>query len=176
MKKAWMIALVCVLALLAGCGAEEVFDKIESGFDSVEDGFDSVEEKFDDLEKGLDALDGKLNGTEAAPTAEPEETPAAEQDAEAAPAETASDDTVRPEIKEAIDSYEAFFNEYADFMESYDSSDLSAMTEYLSMMQQYADTMEKMDDMEDDDLTSAELNYYTQATLRIEQRLLEVAG
>ena len=61
-------------------------------------------------------------------------------------------------------------------MESYDASDLSALSGYLSMMQQYTETMEKLDEMEDADLTDAELNYYTQAVLRIDQRLLEVTG
>ena len=153
MKKVWMIALACVLALLlVGCSGKDIQKKANDLVNSVED---------------------KLAGE---PADEPDETPQPEPAPTDAPAQAVSDDTVRPEIKEAIDSYEAFFDEYVEFMASYDSSDLSALTGYLSMMQQYTDTMQKLDDMEDDDLTSAELTYYTQAMLRIDQKLVGALG
>ena len=160
MKKAWMIALACVLALLlAGCSGKDIQKKANDFVNGVEDKLDGVEDE--------------LTG---APADEPDETPQPEPAPADAPAAAVSDDTVRPEIKEAIDSYEAFFDEYVEFMASYDSSDLSALTGYLSMMQQYTDTMQKLDDMEDDDLTSAELTYYTQAMLRIDQKLVGALG
>ena len=102
------------------------------------------------------------------PEAEPE--PAQEEPA------PAGDSDIRPEIKDAIDTYEEFFNEYVDFMKSYDASDISALSDYLSFLQEYTEYMQKLDDLENEDLTDAETIYLTQATLRIDQRLLEVVN
>lgn len=142
-----------------------------------------------DVDAILAAVEQEREEAGEAETSEPSEPAVEETPAEAvqtdvpeeavqtdSPAEAVSDDTIRPEIKEAIDSYEAFFDEYAQFMASYDSSDLSALTGYLSMMEQYNDTMQKLDALEDADLTSAELTYYTQAMTRIDQKLLGTLG
>ncbi len=161
MRKTTAIILALILALvLVGCSADKLEEKINSVADNIEAGFDSMEEK----------LDGTEGEPEEAPTEEPEQTPA--EESQQAPAA----DGIRPEIKEAIDSYEEFFKEYADFMASYDATDASALAEYLSMLGQYTETMQKLDDMEDKDLTDEETVYLTQATLRIDQMLLDVAG
>ncbi len=173
MKKALILFLaLAVLFALAGCGGngEDLEEKVSGVVDNIEDGLNDLEDQLNDLDDKLNGTSDEEPETEAteAPTTEPEQAPS--------DGASPSDGDIRPEIKEAIDSYEAFFNEYADFMESYDASDISALTEYLSMLEQYTETEQKLDDMEDEDLTDAELQYYTQATLRIEQRLLEVTG
>ena len=83
---------------------------------------------------------------------------------------------IRPEIKEAIDSYEAFFDEYIAFMKSFDasSSDMQMMLRYTSFLQQYQETMEKFEAMEED-LNDAEHAYYLEVMLRVEQKLLEAS-
>lgn len=48
------------------------------------------------------------------------------------------------------------------------------MTEYLTFLGQYTETMDKFDALENSDLNDAELNYYLQALLRIEQKMLGV--
>ena len=173
MNKVWIGALMLALALLlAGCGGngKDLEEKVSGVVDNIEDG-------LNDLEGQLNDLDDKLNGvSDEEPEAEAAEAPTPEPEQAPSDGASPSDGDIRPEIKEAIDSYEAFFNEYADFMESYDTSDVSALAEYLSMLEQYTETMQKLDDMEDADLNDAELTYYTQAMLRIDQRLLEVAG
>ena len=83
---------------------------------------------------------------------------------------------VTPEVKDFLDSYEAFMNEYCDFLESYDASDLSAMTEYLSMMQKYADFAEKADAMDESSMTAEDYKYYIDVTARIEKRLIDVSA
>lgn len=80
------------------------------------------------------------------------------------------------ETKEFLDSYEAFMNEYCDFMESYDGSDLSAMTKYLSMMQKYAEFAEKADAMDEADMTDEDYKYYIDVISRIEKRLIDVSA
>ena len=184
MKKTTALFLALVLALaLTGCdgkaleekinnvadrieaGAENLEDKISSAADRIEAGAESLEEKAGELED-------KLNGTAAA---EPEPTEAPEPTEEPAQEAAASDD-IRPEIKEAIDTYEEFFREYVDFMKNYDTSDIGAMGDYLSFLGKYTEYMQKLDDLEDADLTDAETVYFTQAMLRIDQMLLEVAS
>lgn len=86
-------------------------------------------------------------------------------------------DGMRPEFKEAMDSYELFFNEYCDFMETYAESpdDLSLLTDYAEYMAQYADTMSKMESLDDGEMNDVETKYYIEVTGRINQRLLEVS-
>lgn len=86
---------------------------------------------------------------------------------------------IRPEFKEALDSYEDFFDEYIAFMKKYTDADsteaLEMMGDYTDYMEQYAITMEKLDELETDDLSKEETLYYVKVTNRITEKLLEVA-
>ena len=92
-------------------------------------------------------------------------------------AEAAAEDGIRPEFKAAMDSYEAFFDEYVAFMKEYaESTDAAGMsTEYLTMMQQYLETMEAMQELGEEELSDQEAVYYAEVSLRISQKLMEVA-
>ena len=80
---------------------------------------------------------------------------------------------VTPSFKEAMDSYEAFFDEYIAFMKKADESDDPAalLTETASYMTRYAETMEKMDEIDEDALSDADLAYYLEVHGRIMQKL-----
>lgn len=56
---------------------------------------------------------------------------------------TVSSTDIRPEFKEAMDNYEAFFDEYCEFMKKYNESDdtTSLLADYASYMVKYTDTM-----------------------------------
>lgn len=85
---------------------------------------------------------------------------------------------VSKEFKEAMDSYEKFFDEYVAFMKKYKESngtDVSLLADYSRYMNQYAETMKKFEDMKDDDMNTAETAYYIEVQNRINQKLLEVA-
>ena len=82
---------------------------------------------------------------------------------------------IRPEVKEAIDSYEAFMTKYFDFMANYDSSDLTALGTYLQMLEEVSTWGDKMDVL-DDDMNEDESSYYLAATSRILQKELEAMG
>lgn len=88
-----------------------------------------------------------------------------------------SENDIDPKFKEAMDSYEKFIDEYVEFMKKYNESDnaISMLSEYTDYLKQYTETMEKLDDMDDDELTNAELAYYTETMLRINKKLTEVA-
>lgn len=104
--------------------------------------------------------------------------PATEPQVQSAGNPDAPVDGIRPSFKEAVDSYEAFFNQYCDFMEKYNANPGSPtlIAEYAKFMAQYAETMNKLDALGEENMSDQELAYYTQATTRINQRLAQVAA
>lgn len=94
--------------------------------------------------------------------------------------ETASDNSggIRPEFKEAMDSYEAFFDEYIEFMTEYANADatdlLEMLADYTEYMKQYVETMKEFEDLGNQDLSTEEALYYAEVSSRISRKLLEV--
>lgn len=90
---------------------------------------------------------------------------------------------VSPDFKAAMDSYEAFFDEYVEFMKKYETmldSDnpmaaLTWLSEYTSWLNRYAETMDKLNDIDEDSLSVADYAYYIDVMARINKKLLEVA-
>lgn len=84
---------------------------------------------------------------------------------------------IRPEFKEAMDAYEAFYDEYISFMKKYQNAD--AM-ELISLLGQYSDFIDEMDEWSEkiskleDDMNAEEFAYYAEVTIRIENKLLEL--
>lgn len=96
------------------------------------------------------------------------------QNTEPTPSQTPSDN-IRPDFKQAMDSYEKFFDEYIAFMKEYQTSDnpLGMITEYLEFMTQYSEAMEDLQNMDATSMTPAESAYYTEVMLRINQKLYD---
>lgn len=87
-------------------------------------------------------------------------------------------DGMRPEFKQAMDSYEEFMNEYCDFMEKYaesDGTDVGLLADYADYMSQYAEAMEAFDAWDDGEMNTTEMEYYLQVQTRVNERLLETA-
>jgi hypothetical protein len=84
---------------------------------------------------------------------------------------------VSKDFKKMMDSYEAFFDKYVDFMKTYQDSDdaIGMMSDYAEYMKQYADYMEKLDEVNTDDLSAADLAYYTEVQARIMKKLAEIS-
>lgn len=84
---------------------------------------------------------------------------------------------IRPDFKEAMDSYEAFMDEYVEFMKKYKNADamdmLGMLSQYTDFMQKYSDFSDKMDKWESD-MNDAELTYYLEVTARVNKKLLEM--
>ncbi len=93
---------------------------------------------------------------------------------------TIAENEIHPEFKEFLDSYEACMDEYVAFMHKYskaDPSDMAAMmTDYYAMMSRYGEFSEKIDNIDERELTSAELAYYLEVVNRVNQKLLTVSG
>lgn len=81
---------------------------------------------------------------------------------------------IRPEFKAAMDSYEAFFDEYIAFMERYENSNnpMSMLTDYSNYMRKYTETMVALSQINDGTLSTEELAYYVEVNSRITQKLL----
>ena len=94
------------------------------------------------------------------------------------PAVSPAENTVRPECREFLDSYEACMNEYVDFMKKYMNADaasvVSMMGDYYKILARYTEYAEKIDALDQSELTNAELAYYLEVTNRVSQKLLTV--
>ncbi len=115
-----------------------------------------------------------------APTATPAAQPSATPEAEPTkvPAASPAENTVRPEVREFLDSYEACMYEYVAFMKKYMNADaasaVSMMGDYYKILARYAEYAEKIDALDESELTDAELAYYLEVTNRVSQNLLTV--
>ena len=87
---------------------------------------------------------------------------------------------VRPEVKEALDSYEAFMDEYIAFMARFEAAEgdslLALLGDYYAMLLRYEEMGEKLEALEEEDLNKTELAYYLEVTNRVTQKLLAAAG
>lgn len=108
--------------------------------------------------------------------------PAESKQAQSKPAKTANNDSdmvdgMHRDFKEAMDSYEEFFDEYVAFMKKYENSDnpMSMFSDYTKFMSQYSETMQKLDEWKSKDLNTKEAAYLLDVTNRISKKLLEVA-
>lgn len=108
--------------------------------------------------------------------------PTESKPAQSKPAKTANNgsdmvDGMHRDFKEAMDSYEEFFDEYVAFMKKYENSDnpMSMLSDYTKFMSQYSETMQKLDEWKSKDLNTKEAAYLLDVTNRINKKLLEVA-
>lgn len=174
MKKK-LLALLLVwsmLALLAACGtsrtqarpsatpSKETVVKKEAEDPapdeaSVPDRTESAPETADHSDSGQDTSDRVESGED----------------------ESDRSDAMSSDFLSAMNSYEAFMDEYVAFMKKYSEnpSDLDLLRDYASYMAKYSDLMQKFENWEDDDLNDAEMTYYLEVQMRVNQKLLEAA-
>ncbi|MBE5897259.1 MAG: zinc ribbon domain-containing protein [Lachnospiraceae bacterium] len=88
-----------------------------------------------------------------------------------------SESGLRPEFKEAMDSYESFMDEYIAFMNKYksDPTNLELIKSYSNYMSKYTECMSAFSKWEDEDLNDEELQYYLEVQSRVNQKLLDAA-
>ncbi|MCD8129237.1 MAG: hypothetical protein LUD54_06635 [Oscillospiraceae bacterium] len=84
---------------------------------------------------------------------------------------------IRSDFKEAMDAYEAFYDEYCDFMKKYQENptDLNLLLEYTNMLNNMADVNEKFAAWESTDLNTRELQYYLEVSSRVAKKVLEIS-
>lgn len=84
---------------------------------------------------------------------------------------------VTPEFKETMDSYEAFVDEYVEFMNKYLSGEgniMDMLDDYTDMLANMEEWTNKIDEIDETKLSSADEAYYLLVTLRIEEKLMKV--
>ena len=90
----------------------------------------------------------------------------------------AADDEIRPEFKAAMDSYEAFCDEYCDFMKKYaeNPTDLALLAKYADMMTKYSEMNKNFEAWDESEMSEAELKYYLEVLSRVTQKLADAAN
>lgn len=108
----------------------------------------------------------------------PEDAPVFMDEPAPAEPEAAPSDGLRPEFKEAMDAYEAFYDEYCTFMAEYSENptDLSLLVKYGELMGKAGEMDAAFSKWEEDSLSDEELKYYLEVNNRVMQKLVDVAG
>ncbi len=84
---------------------------------------------------------------------------------------------IRPEFKEAMDSYEAFYTEYCELLKKYteNPTDLTLLSKYGEMIAKAEEVDEAFEAWDEDDMTGEELNYYLEVNNRVLQKIADMA-
>ena len=93
-------------------------------------------------------------------------------------ADDADSGLLSPEFKKTMDDYEAWFDHYCEVMKKYEEnpSDLELLSEMSELLAEESTMLDQMENMDQNDMNTAELAYYLEVTARIEKKLLEVSG
>ena len=142
-------------------------DDMEKAQEVVEDFKEDIEKRKQDVEAGSGADEDVEEEADA-------EAEAGSDDG----AEVDLVDGMRPEFKEAMDSYEEFYEEYCEVLKKYmeDPTDMTVLTEYSDLMQQSIEVAEKFEEWDNGDLNTEELKYYVEVNGRVTQMLVEASG
>lgn len=84
---------------------------------------------------------------------------------------------VDPDLKKFLDSYEAFIDEYVDFMKKYmndPGNAISMLSEYTQIMTKYEDFAEKVDEYDSNEMSKEDAKYYLDVVNRCNKKMLDV--
>ena len=137
----------------------------------------TTEEFTQTTEAATEASEASTETTNPETTEAPTETtePPTEEPAETGPQLI---DGMRPEFKEAMDSYEEFYIEYCDFMKKYneDPSNVLLLAEYLQLVAKAEKMEADFAKWDDGSMNNTELKYYMDVSNRVMQMLLDAAA
>lgn len=113
--------------------------------------------------------------TEASPTEAETETVTPAEEALTEPETTASAG-IRPEFKDAMDSYEAFYNDYCEIMAKYakNPTDLSILGKYADMLAKVEEMDKKFKAWDEGSLSNEELKYYLDVMNRVQKKMIDL--
>ena len=77
-----------------------------------------------------------------------------------------------------MDGYEAFFDQYIEFMNKYNSGEgdqMEMMNDYLDMVSQETEWMDKINAIDEKSLTVADDAYYIIVTTRVQKKLADAS-
>lgn len=90
--------------------------------------------------------------------------------AEVPPESNLSDKDIRPEIKEDIDNYESFIDEYVEFMENFYPDLYDTWIDYDEYQDKYETKSKEFSEIKNKDLTEDELNYFNEVLTRLKEK------
>lgn len=119
-------------------------------------------------EKEKQELEAKRKADTEAKEAEEEQKEKEKKEQEQKKTE-AKTNTIDPQFKKAMDSYESAMKEYSSFMKKYTSSSnpVSMMTDYNRIMEKYTNANNEFNKIKKESLNSAELAYYLEVQSRV---------
>ncbi len=81
---------------------------------------------------------------------------------------------IRPEFKEMMDSYEAFYDEYISFMQKMneDPTNMELLNGYYDLLSKELEWSKKMEALDESSMTDEEAAYYVEVTARVSQKLI----
>lgn len=84
-------------------------------------------------------------------------------------------DSIRPEFQEAMDAYEAFYDEYCAFMVSFNENptDTDLLAQYSDLMASAVEMDEAFAEWGSEDLNSEEMKYYLGVNNRVMQKMVD---
>lgn len=163
MKKIVALFLLSVLSLsLVACG-----DDIISAFNDYAVSSETVVVETEDVSTDVDDIES----SEVTPI----EMSVASENTEVV-VDDGLQNGMRPEFKEAMDNYEAFYDEYCAFMKKYNENptDMGLLTEYLGMVERLGEMDEAFRVWDDGTLNNVELEYYLEVTNRVLQKMTDL--
>lgn len=85
-------------------------------------------------------------------------------------------DGMRSEFKEAMDSYETFYNEYCEFLQQYSNNptDVALIAEYAELVEQAEEVDKKFEAWEGNGMNDVEQKYYIEVHERILKKMREI--
>ena len=144
-----------------------------------DDDVERAEEKIVDFQEDIEKLKSKDSQSNAQAPNEEKNNTTESEDGENKDVYANEElvDGMRPEFKEAMDSYEAFYDEYCDIMKKYteNPSDMELLTSYADMLTKATEMSEKFEAWEENALNDTELKYYLDVNNRVTKKLLDVS-
>ncbi|MGI6200474.1 MAG: DUF6591 domain-containing protein [Christensenellales bacterium] len=174
--KRWFAILLTALLLasLAGCG-QRTAREAAATTQRRSEAFDPAQ----DDQKEAPVSRKPAQSPAPAQTQTPAQSPAPAQTQ--APEETQASgeqaDGMRPAFQEAMDSYEAFMDEYVAIVQQYreNPNDMGLLSDYTAYMSKYADFVEDFEQWDDEEMNEAETAYYIEVQARVSKKLLDAA-
>ncbi len=85
---------------------------------------------------------------------------------------------VSKELKEFLDGYEAFVDEYVEFMKQYQKNptDLTLLLKYAAIMKKYADFEKALENYDSNKMSVTDSAYYLEVITRCTQKMIGVIG
>ena len=156
-KKISIVAIIILILLVGGaCG-----------------GKNTSETKVEDQAKP--ETETSVAAEENEPT---EEATAESTENDAYDADNTDTGALSPEFKKTMDDYEAWFDHYCEVLKKSQEnpSDLALLTEMATLAAEEEKMLEQIDQLDESELNAAEQAYYVEVTVRINNKLAELAN